>query len=79
MGDLKDYKRGQDLLFQELWEREKTTTKAYVEEFVQQAARAGYTVDDLLKMLDSGLSVPDFTKKVLSKLPEYPGGAQTST
>jgi hypothetical protein len=71
MDDLDGYKRDQDLLFQELWEREHTMTKATAEEFVRQAERAGYTVDDLLNILDSGMSVPDFTRAVLSKLPEY--------
>jgi hypothetical protein len=72
MGDLKDYKSGQDLLFQELWEREKTMNQAAVEEFIRQAERAGYSIDDLLKMLDSGMSVPEITRTTLSKLPEYP-------
>jgi hypothetical protein len=72
MGDLKDYKRGQDLLFQELWEREKTMSQANVEEFIRQAERAAYSVDDLLNMLNSGMSVPEVARTALSKLPEYP-------
>jgi hypothetical protein len=71
MGDLTDYKRAQDLLFQELWEREKMMGQANVEEFIRLAERAGYSIDDLLKMLNSGMSVPEVSKTVLSKLPEY--------
>lgn len=71
MGNLTDYKRDQDLLFQRLWEQEKTVTAANVREFVIQAKRAGYSIDDLLTLLDSGMAVSDLTRTVLSKLPEY--------
>ena len=71
MGDINDYKRDLDRFFQQLRDRENALTKAHVEEFVRQAARAGYRIDDLLEMLDSGMSVPVFTSTVLSKLPEY--------
>jgi hypothetical protein len=71
MGDINDDKPDQDLLFQQLRDRERAITKAQMEEFVRQAGKAGYTIDDLLKLLDSGMSVPVFTKTVLSKLPEY--------
>ncbi len=71
VGDLKDYRRDQDLLFQRLWEQERGMNAANAQEFVTQAARAGYSVDDLLEFLDSGIAVADLAKTVLSKLPEY--------
>ena len=77
VGNLNDYKRDQDLLFQQLWEREKVMTAAQVEEFVLQAGKAGYKIDDLLRLLNSGMSVPDLARTVLSKLPEYRNSSQT--
>jgi len=70
MGDVKDYMRDQDLIFQQLWEqrkiREQTMATAVVEDFFALAERAGYSIVDLQKLFQSGIAFPDIVKTLES-------------
>jgi hypothetical protein len=66
MGMDKDtYKQGQDLFFQEMEAAEALRTKRIMEGFVRAAAERGYTIDDLLKLLESTESPRQFAEVVL--------------
>ena len=59
------YKRDQGLFFQEIEAAEALRTKRIIEGFVRAAAERGYTIDDLLKLLESAESPQQFAEVVL--------------
>jgi hypothetical protein len=59
------YKQDQDMLFQEMDATEALRAKRIMEGFVRAAAERGYTIDDLLKLLESTESPKRFAEVVL--------------
>lgn len=53
------YERFQDLIFQELEERQRLVTNNAVEEFVHYAETKGFTLEQLIRMTQSGMSGKD--------------------
>lgn len=61
------YRKFQDLIFQELDEKEHRAKQNAVEDLVRRAEARGFTIEDLLKMLASGSSVAQILSLVSSK------------
>ena len=58
------YRKFQDLIFQEIQERERMATQAAVDEFVRYAAVTGFTIDRLIQLAQSGMSGADLWNAV---------------
>jgi hypothetical protein len=59
------YKQDQGLFFQKMAAAEALRTKRIIEGMVRAAAERGYTIDDLLKLLESTESPMQFAEIVL--------------
>ena len=59
------YRQDQDLFFPEMEAAEALRMKRIMEGFVRAAAERGYTIDDLLKLLESTESSEQFAEVVL--------------
>ena len=61
------YKKFQDRMFQKLDEMERLDRERIVEEFVKWAEIKGFLMDELLRMLDSGMSPSGIFSAVKNK------------
>jgi hypothetical protein len=60
------YQKLQDLLLQELHEKQLTATNRAVEDFFLLAAAKGLYIDDLIDMVESGMSGQQIAETVVS-------------
>jgi hypothetical protein len=56
MKNADSYKKFQDLIFQEINDREKISRQDALEQFVKIAESRGFTLDRLISMAESGMS-----------------------
>jgi hypothetical protein len=60
------YRKLQDLLLQELQNKQLLATQGAVEDFLQLAAAKGFHIDDLIGMVESGMSGQQIAETVVS-------------
>jgi hypothetical protein len=60
------YRKFQDLIFQQLQEKQMMVTQGAVDDFVQYAAGKGFTLDQLVELAKSGMSGADLWQAVHS-------------
>jgi hypothetical protein len=63
------YRKLQDLLLQELQNKQLLATQGAVEDFLQLAAAKGFYIDDLIGMVESGMSGQQIAETVVSLSP----------
>jgi hypothetical protein len=63
------YRKLQDLLLQELKNKQLLATQGAVEDFLQLAAAKGFYIDDLIGMVESGMSGQQIAETVVSLSP----------
>jgi len=63
------YRKLQDLLLQELRNKQLLATQGAVEDFLQLAAAKGFYIDDLIGMVESGMSGQQIAETVVSLSP----------
>jgi|HubBroStandDraft_6_1064221.scaffolds.fasta_scaffold1132969_1 hypothetical protein len=60
------YQKLQDLLLQELQQKELIATPGAVEDFLRLASAKGFYIDDLIDMVESGMSGQQIAETVVS-------------
>ena len=60
------YRKRQDLLLQELRNKQLLATQGAVEDFLQLAAAKGFYIDDLIGMVESGMSGQQIAETVVA-------------
>ena len=63
------YRKLQDLLLQELQNKQLLATQGAVEDFLRLAAAKGFYIDDLIRMVESGMSGQQIAETVVSLSP----------
>jgi hypothetical protein len=63
------YRKLQDLLLQELQHKQLLATQGAVEDFLKLAAAKGFYIDDLIRMVESGMSGQQIAESVVSLSP----------
>jgi len=64
MKDSEGYRKFQDVIFQEIQDRQRQATQTAVEEFARYAETKGFTLDRLVEMAQSGMSGADLWSAV---------------
>ena len=58
------------MIFQDIPDKQQLASEAIVQDFVKVAESGGFSVDDMIQMLASGMSKDELLRKVLGEPPD---------